>query len=443
MKAYITAVAMAMGLAGAANAQAARRITLEDAIQIALRQSSEVTVAENNVAIDKLAVADQKSRFLPTVSLSSSGGQSYGRAFSEAEGGLIGQTTNSVNLRLNSSLTLFDGFANLANLRSARLDAAAGSLSAERTRQTVVFNVVGGFLAVLEAQEQVRVTEDNLAAQKTRETEIDQLVKAGSRPIAELYQQQSAVAAAKSAQVDAQRVLELARLDLVQAMRLEPTATYEFVTPELKIGDVTALNVDSLIARAVNARADLRAAGARVDAAEQGISAAKASRWPTLTLSAGYGSNYSSATDLGLTDQFDQRQSGSLSVGVSLPVFDRGATSRAIQRAALAADNAELELADLRRQVAADVQRAALDRKSAQASLEAAQARLAAAEQALKAVDLRYKAGVATLFEVRQTRTDFVDASSAAVRARSQVLLQDVVLDYYTGEISPASVLDL
>jgi hypothetical protein len=43
---------------------------------------------------------------------------------------------------------------------------------------------------------------------------------------------------------------------------------------------------------------------------------------------------------------------------------------------------------------------------------------------------------------VRQTRTDFVDASSAAVRARSQVLLQDVVLDYYTGEISPASVLD-
>ncbi|MEX2281411.1 MAG: TolC family protein [Gemmatimonadota bacterium] len=442
MKAYVPAMAMVVAMAATANAQSPRRITLQDAIQIAVRQSSEVTLAENNVALDQIAVAEQKSRFLPSLSLSTSGGQSYGRAFSEAEGGLIGQTTNSVNLRLNSSVTLFDGFANLANLRSARLDADAGSLSAERTRQTVVFNVVGGFLTLLEAQEQVSVATENLAAQQKREAEVDQMVKAGSRPIAELYQQQSAVAGAKSVRVDAQRSLEVARLDLVQAMRLEPTATYDFVTPELEAGNATALNVDSMIARALSARVDLRAADARVGAAEQSVSVAKASRWPTLSLSAGYGSNYSSSSVLGLSNQLDQRQSGSLSIGVSVPVFDRGATSRAIQRAGITADNAQLELADLRRQVAMDVQRAALDRKSAQASLEAAQARLTAADQALKATELRYQAGVATLFEVRQTRTDFVDASSAAVRARTQVLLQDAVLDYYTGEINAQRALN-
>ena len=65
---------------------------------------------------------------------------------------------------------------------------------------------------------------------------------------------------------------------------------------------------------------------------------------------------------------------------------------------------------------------------------------MVAAEQALKAVDLRYKAGVATLFEVRQTRTDFVDAKARGPGPLA-VLLHDVALDYYTGEISAASVL--
>jgi outer membrane protein len=401
-------------------AQQARTITLADAIQIALRQSSDVTRAENEIALNQLAVSDAKSRFLPNLSFSTSTAQTYGRAFNEAEGGLVNQSTGTMNLRASSSVTLFDGFANLANLRGAQFGAAAGELNAERTRQTVVLNVASGFLAVVEAQEQARVARENLAAQHKREAEIQTLVKAGTRPIADLYSQQSTVASARSALVNAQRTESVAQLDLVQTMRLDPVASYAFQAPEQK--DVTELEATpdaaNLVAAALKRRTDLQALSTQVDAAETGVQAARASRYPTVSISAGYGSNYSSASDLGLGDQLNERRSGSLAVAVSVPVFDRGETGRAVERANIEVDNAKLAAQDLQRQIAAEVQRALLDRASAQASLEAAEARVTASAKALEAMERRYQAGVATLFEVTQTRADLVDATSAAVRAR-------------------------
>jgi outer membrane protein len=156
---------------------------------------------------------------------------------------------------------------------------------------------------------------------------------------------------------------------------------------------------------------------------------------PTVSLSAGYGANYSSAAELGLTDQLDQSRGGSVSLSVSVPLFDRLTSGRAIERANVQVDNARLSLEDQRQQVALEVKRAVLDREAAVARLDAADARVAAAEQALTATEARYDAGVATLFEVSQSRTAYVDAVSAQVRARYTLVYQDQVLDYYTGSM--------
>ena len=60
-------------------------------------------------------------------------------------------------------------------------------------------------------------------------------------------------------------------------------------------------------------------------------------------------------------------------------------------------------------------------------------------EQALTATEARYDAGVATLFELTQSRTAYVDALSAQVRARYTLVYQDQVLDYYTGDMDAAA----
>src|SRR5690606_18788109 len=224
--------AEAVGQSEAA-ARQPRRITLAEAIEIALRQSTDVARAENQVDLSRLAVSDAKMQFLPDLRISAGLSQNYGRTFDQDVGRLLTEGNKSLNGRISSSVTLFDGFANVARLRAAELDEAADALEAERARQTVVFSVISGFLSTVAAEEQVRVQEENLAAQLAQERQIRALVDAGTRPISDLYQQQANTAAARSAVVEAKRALELARLELVRTLRLDPRGSYEFVAPAI------------------------------------------------------------------------------------------------------------------------------------------------------------------------------------------------------------------
>jgi outer membrane protein len=416
--------------AGGVMGQGVQAITFDEAVSIALRQSSAIARSDNSRTLNELAVTDAKMSFLPDLQLSTSGSQ-------EMQSSGIGGAAHSMNARLSTSVTVFNGFANIANLRSARLEAEAGSMDAERTRQDVVFEVISGYLTLIEAREQTLVAEDNLAAQIAREGELDILVNRGSRPIADLYQQRASVAAARSTLVEAERSRELAEVALIQALRLDAAGEYEFEAPAIVDADRDAvLDVATLVAQAMQRRPDLAALSARTEVAQQGVREASASRLPAVSLSAGYGANYSSTADLGFSSQFDQSRGGSVSLSVSVPLFDGLSTGRSIERAGVQVDNAQLALEDQRQQVALEVRRAVLDRTSAVARLQAADAQVEAAQQALTATEARYDAGVATLFEVSQARASFVDAASAQVRARYTLVFQDRVLDYYTGTMN-------
>lgn len=422
--------------------QATSPITFADAVQIALRQNVTIRQAQNATALDAAAVRQQKLQFLPDLRLSTSSSQSVGRNFSETEGSIVDQTTQSVSGGLSSSVTLFNGLANVASLRQAKSTQEASTQDLARTRQTVVFTVASNYLALVTQQEQLRVQRENLAAQEVLEQQIEKLVAAGSRSIADLYQQQASTASARSAVVEAERQLELAKVDLIQTLRLDPAKSYEFVAPT--VNDSTAVyerfDLDSLVARAVAQRTDLGAEDARVEAAQEGVRAAKGSWWPTVSLTAGYSSAYSSATPLGFADQLDQRRGGSIGIGVSIPLFDRGSTSVAVQRAQVQEDNAELARESQRQTVALEVRRAYLAYQAAREQLTAARAQQRASDLAANASQERYRVGAATFVELAQTRASQVQAASALVNARYNLVFQQALMSYYTGEMDPTSV---
>jgi outer membrane protein len=424
-----------------APAAEARCISFEEAVQIALTQNSDLRRAQNASTVNRAAVNEARMRFFPDLRLSVSGDESYGRFFSESEGRLLNESSESFGARVASSVVLFDGLANLSNLRQAGLEEDAGRLDIERTRQTVVFQVVSGYLALIEAGEQVRIRDENMRAQQDQERLVSALVEGGKRPISDLYQQQAQVAAARLSLVEARRDHELRQVDLVQALQLDPAREYIFEIPELpeSYDSQADMEVGSLLDHAFQQRPDLDAISRRLEASREGETAAGAGRWPTVTFSASYGSNYSSTGQDGFWDQLDARRTGSMGLGVSVPLFDRFATRYDQQRARIATANARLALADLRQEVALQVRRAVLDWKAAHERLMAAEAQVQAARQALDATQERYEAGVATLYEVSQARADLVAATSTQVSASYNLLWQKRLLDYYVGDLDPGS----
>ena len=413
----------------------ARVITLNDAIRIALAQNSTVRFARNTTRLDSLSVQQARNNFLPNLSASTSTSQGFGA-------GSQGSNSLSISGGLSSGVTLYNGGQNRNILREAELTQRASTSELARSRQTVVFVVASDFLALITQQEQLRVQQENLTAQQQELTQLEQFVKAGTRPIGDLYQQQAAVAATRLAVVNARRAAERAKVDLIEELVLDPRLNYTFDAPaaEGSTGRIPAFNLDSLIDVALAQRVDVQAQALRVQAAEREIAIASAGKSPVVTASAGYSTAYSSANDAAFAAQLNQRRGGSIGVGVAVPIFDRGATSIAKQRAQIQLENELLTLRDEHQTVALEVRRAYLDYLAAQEQVAASDAQQRAAALALEAAQARYRVGLATFVEVTVARASLIQAQSALVSARSAVVFQQALMSYYTGVLDPTNV---
>jgi outer membrane protein len=409
-------------------------ITLGEAIRIALAQNSSVRFARNTVALDSLSVRQFRNQFFPNLSAASQSSQAFGN-------GSRGQNSFSTSAGISSAFTLYNGRQNINSLREAQLNVRASSNDYSRARQTVVFIVASDFLNLITQQELVRVQQENLTAQEQELTQLEAFTKAGTRPIGDLYQQQAAVAATRFALASARHATELAKVDLIQELLLDPRGDYTFVTPTPR--DTTAsygtFNMDSLITVALARRADVQAGILRVEAAKREILVALGGRLPVVAASGGYSSGYNSAADGSFGNQLSQRRGGSVGVGVTIPILDRGAVSIARQRAQIQLENETLNLRDVEETVALEVRRAFLDYQVAQEQVVESNAQQRAAALALEAAQARYRAGVATFVEVSLARATLIQAQSSAVNARSSLAFQRAIMSYYTGALGPGN----
>ncbi len=443
---YFVVAALAAGAIGPLHAQqapppptgAGQQITLSDAISIALKQNVAVRQAANAADLSDANVTQQKLQVLPDLKLNVSGADNLGHGFDQTAGSLVSQQTQSLNTGLSTSLTLFDGGKTKASIHAAEATSDASDKDLTRAKQTAVFTVASDYVGLANQQEQLTVQQQNLTAQQAQEQLIQGLVDGGTRPVSDLYAQQATVASAKLAVAQANTNVELAKVDLIQALQLDPAGTYDFVAPAVDAADtLTSYNLDSLMTRANANRPDLGAQAERVDASNQSVKAAAASRLPTISVTGDYSAGLNSANQLGLTDQLDQGRGGSIGIGVSVPIFDRGAATLAKQQAQISANNAQLALDDQKQTVALEVRRAYLDEVSAKEQLSAAQAQLTAATEAVAATQARYQVGAATLIEVTQARAQLVQAASASATAKNNLVLQQTALGYYTGDLDP------
>ena len=436
----VAAMVAAPAMVGAQSPAPGAKIGLQDAIGIALRQSVLVKQSENAVASSENGVSQAKNAFLPSLALSTSSARSVGRAGTSSIGS---SSSQSLNTGISSSFTVFDGLRNVNELRQAKLDVAANTNELTRARQTAVFTVASNYLTLATAEGQLSVQKENLAQQEAQEKQLQTLVKAGARSISDLYQQQATTAAARASIVSGERDVELARIALIQTLQLDPRGTYDFVAP--KVGDVSGTvpkyDLDSLLSRAFASRSDLAAEQTRVQVAAVGTKAAAATRLPTVSLNTNYSASYNSAAASALGAQLDQNRGGSVSLGVSFPIFDKGATSAAVQQARIQEDNARLALADQRQSVALDVRRAWLTLESTRQQLTVALAQQKAADLAVSTTQARYQVGTSTLLELTQARASQLQANVAVVSARNALAFQDALLPYYTGELDPAKAL--
>jgi outer membrane protein len=455
------AALLLVGLTGPVQAQPpgaapdTTRITFDEAIRTALDQNTDVKRAQAQVREAETQVQAEWLDFAPDLDLSTDVTRRFGRNFSQIDGEIITRSTDFLNLNGRSSLTLFNGFENAASLQAASSQAEAQDLDLQRTRREVVFTVMDQYIALVESREIVRVRREQLSARRQQLRQIQEFVDAGSRPVSDLYQEQANVAEAEQQLLQAERERAVNKTRLIQTLQLDPRAPYRFAVPDLADDslDPATYDLSALIDEAFRNRLDLQAAQAERRAARKSIRAARSSYYPRLSISGNYGTDWTSrprpipdpqtgqSVEPDFSRQLDNNRSGSVSLSLNIPIFDRFQRETRIERAQVDAQNATYELQDQRQRIALQVRQAYLDYKNAVQQLEAANKRLRAARQARAAARERYNLGAASIVELQNTASDFVDAASQQVRARYTLLFRKKQIDYHVGRLTPTASL--
>ena len=174
---------------------------------------------------------------------------------------------------------------------------------------------------------------------------------------------------------------------------------------------------------------EVESAHVSIDLARRSLQIARAAYWPTISLSAGYGSSYSDARQkmfrnpdgtyryeaYPFFEQYKDNASSYVSLSLNIPIFGKLTTRKNVQRQKLAVRQAEYALQTVEKQVAKEVAQALIDARTAWQRYLGTQKYVVSSEEAARQVGRKYDLGVATV-------TDYNAAVTAAVKARSQLL---------------------
>ncbi|HUF49412.1 MAG TPA: TolC family protein [Longimicrobiales bacterium] len=444
-----------------ARPQAGATLTLPEAITLASRNNPDFLQQANDITVSDWAVRGAYGQLLPGASASTS--YSYSAAGEQRIGNFTGSdlglasTTDyhsssysiGMSYRLSGASLLAPGHAKTQRqATAAAIEAADFNLRVSVTRQYIAVKRAQDGV-VLAVQELARA-DDNLKLAQAR-------VQVGAAIPLEAQQAQVERGRAEVALLQAENLVQTERLRLMQLLGVDLPEDVQLTT-QFAVGAVPWTQAE-LLAIAAQTHPSLRAARAQASASEASVQMARAAYLPSLSFSAGVLSGFArragnadflvqqarngaasqaqtctllNQISAGLSsplpgmpadcssftltaeqenairagNQFDfSREPYSLSMSVSLPLFDGFSRERQVEQARVARADASLRLKSeelrVRTEVATALRNAETGRRSAE--LEARNAQLA--EQQLILARERYRVGAASFIELQEAET--------------------------------------
>ena len=390
-------------------------LTFEQAVDIALDRNPAYLRQLNSVESAEYGERQSLGALLPSVggSLSFNGSTSrtktafddLGRPLEEPD--FVENTTSSASQGVSGNVQIL----NLQNVRSlgasrAQTDAAEARVTLQAAQLRTL--VGADYYNVVQREQLVAVEERTLQTARDQLAAIRELLRVAAKQPTDVLGAELDVARAEQGLQQAVGEARKAHLSLRQRMGVAMDADFDVESEFLDVFDPSALDVEALVAQALDGSARIREQQATVAAAEQSLSAARAARFPSLSGSYGYGRSHS-AREYDAFGQFDLPNSGwNFGLSVNVPLFNRFQTSASIGRAAVEADNARETFREARLALEQEVRAALIDLENAYAGVRLAERSADIARERLRQGQQQYRLGTLQDYTALQQMIDAV-----------------------------------
>ena len=418
-----------------------------------MQHNHEVKQAELKLDNYKAQKTNAVGSFLPYVDASIGAQYNFGRAIDPETNGYTDVSTFYNGYQLSALLPVFDGFSRLHALKAAKANELMGKSSLRKQQDQTALNVLEAYANVayydgLVKMADEKVQETSLLLKQTRLFE-----EVGRKSAADVAQVESQQAEADYELTRQQNLYASALLDLKKAMALplgeelrvknekdnsgvelgmaEADASLFTLRSALPLGSAKNSSLSSL-------HPELQTARYQVQASKHEWRQARASFFPSLSLSAGLNTSYYKTlhSDMAASfrDQLNNNMGEYVGATLSIPLFNRLQTITNIRKARNnyriaqeALEQKRLELEKLSRE-------AWLDWLGYQKQTVQMVKKVEADSIAYQLTKRQFEEGLGTAIDLHTTSTQLLKSKATLLQCQLMAMVKEHLVRYYRGE---------
>ena len=429
---------LAMLAAGMICAQTPPKVwTLEECIGYALEHNIEIKRQEVGVSNSEIGLSESRWDYAPSLSAGSSYSISSGRVLDQTtyefiENNVVGSSSAAVS----GSMQVFSGMRRHYALKKAKASMKASLADLESVRQDIEMNVTAAYLQILCDQENQASAKEIASMLESQMEKIQTMVELGRVTEVDLLQIRSQYCAALNDVVAAEGQCRLSRMELCQLLEIQDWE--DFAIEPIKADEYDGMQLfPSTDSIAIESRPEYRSAEAGAEVARRNLQIARASYYPTLSLSAGYGTSYSGARQKAVQNpdgayryeaypffrQYLDNGSSYLSLSLNIPIFSGMSTRNSVRRAKNASLDAQYALQAVRKQLSREYEQALIEYQTSCRQYETAREQLAYAEETARMMTEKYNLGKTDFTSWNTAMTELAKAKYLTIQKKHIVTL--------------------
>jgi outer membrane protein len=455
---------------GISFAQTAAKLSLKECIELAIKNNLDVQRSNLQTQTAKVYWQQARANLLPDLNANVNQGANQGRNINPYTNQYIDQNISFGNYGLSSNLTLFNGLSIQNNIKQNRTAFEASGMEEQQKKDNVTLNVILAYLTLLSNEDLLDVSRAQLEVSKKQVERLDILNKDGAITPSDLYDLKGQLANDNVTVVNNLNNMETNRLNLVQLLNINYSKDIDVQRLTLdQINFGYDSSSEDIYKTAAANLAIIKAVDLRQKSASYGVKVAKGLQYPSLVLSGGIYSNYSSAaTTQQLTgttyvdngsyveangtkvpvydpqnqyisnkimfgDQFKNNRNTSVSLGLRIPILNAFQTRTKIRVAKIQEKDADVIASSARIQLQQNVEQAYVNMIAAEKRYGALSDQVEAYKESFRISEVRFTAGSINSVDYLVAKNNFDRSNVNLIIARYDYVLRTKILDYYQG----------
>lgn len=426
-------------LVNTALAQDGRPLTLNECVEMALRNNSQVLNAERRMQQAGTNVVTARAGILPSINSSFSTGQ-FRQGDRESkidvpvefdpitqeptkyeQRNIVqqGSTRNTNSMGLTAQMTVFDFGQSWNRIRQANASQEASSFSYHSTRQTTIALVHLRYFDYLKAVRLLDVQQEAVKSNEEQLKRTESMYEIGSVAQGDVFRQRTVLGKSRITLINQQNTVANTRAGLNVVLGRPANAELTISDVETA-GETKDYTVEEVMKVASEKNPELQGLVKSMRAAELGASVAKVNYLPSL------GARVTYSRDNPLLDKvysnFGQNYSVTLGASLNFNLFNGFSDQAEVERQNLNYQIAQENLVDRQRNIQLEVERALLAMQAWRDITAINEENLKSADEDLRLAQERYRVGAGTLLDIITAQFNLTDAKATLISAKYEMM---------------------